>query len=53
MHRNRQTVDIGYEKIGLFRLVVLIALYTPIALLLVVSSPLHLIRFVAEKIVTK
>ncbi|MBK7867962.1 MAG: hypothetical protein IPJ75_13860 [Ignavibacteriales bacterium] len=53
MLRNRQIVDIGYEKIGFLRLVVLIALYTPIALLLVISSPFHLIRILAEKIITK
>lgn len=50
---DKQEVDIGYEKIGLLRLVVLIALYTPIALLLVVSSPIHLIRLVAEKVITR
>jgi hypothetical protein len=53
MHSYNQVDDAGSEKISLLRLIVLITLYTPIALLLIVSSPIHLVRILVEKLLTK
>lgn len=53
MFKDDQPGKFDQEKITIVRLMLLVAVYTPVVCLIILFSPFHVIRLMAEKFIIK
>ncbi|MCA0387270.1 MAG: hypothetical protein LCH52_02110 [Bacteroidetes bacterium] len=53
MFKDNQPGNFGQEKITIVRLMLLVAVYTPVVCLIILFSPFHVVRLMVEKFMIK